>query len=297
MADLEALLTVTSTLTSNNAASIGKLNIVDATSSAITITLPVPTRNGTRIAIQKIDSSANTVTISGSMNGTTTTVLLYGQYEARTLVATGSTWRLLADHRTKTQMDAAYLSATAQAGGDVSGTFANLILDDVVVGSTVGSASAVPIITFDNKGRITNTTSVAISGGGGGGSVTITDNGDGTSTVVDSGGGGSSAAALPTTNSLSVSAYTLALSDSTNVVEYTGSSTLTLTIPTNTSVAFPIGSYVEIFLYGTGSITIAGASGVTLLKPSGARLATQYASAAIRKRGTNEWVVAGQTVV
>lgn len=109
--------------------------------------------------------------------------------------------------------------------------------------------------------------------------------------------GGSGGAAVSSTNGQAGSAYTLALTDSGNIVENTGTGILTITVPTDASVAFPVGSVVELSNHSTGSITLVGASGVTLNSPSGLRMLSQYASAAIRKRSATEWIVSGLTVV
>jgi hypothetical protein len=102
---------------------------------------------------------------------------------------------------------------------------------------------------------------------------------------------------LVVTNSQTGTAYTLAASDADKVIEQNSASTLTVTVPANATVGFPVGTVIEFNLYGTGSLTIAPASGVTLRSPAGLRLTTRYASAAIRKRATDEWIVAGATTV
>lgn len=52
-------------------------------------------------------------------------------------------------------------------------------------------------------------------------------------------------------------AYTLALSDASTAVEFTNSSAVTVTVPPNSSVAFPTGTVIELFQYGTGALTVA----------------------------------------
>jgi len=89
------------------------------------------------------------------------------------------------------------------------------------------------------------------------------------------------------------SSYTLALSDATNMVEMTGSSANTVTIPTNASVAFPVGTAIDIFQRGTGQTTIAAAAGVTVLYTPGLKLRAQYSAATAIKRDTNTWIVSG----
>lgn len=89
------------------------------------------------------------------------------------------------------------------------------------------------------------------------------------------------------------SSYTLALADSTNMVEVESSSSTTVTIPTNASVAFPVGSSVDIFQKGTGQVTIAGAAGVTVYYTPGLKLRAQYSAATAIKRSTDTWIVTG----
>jgi hypothetical protein len=83
--------------------------------------------------------------------------------------------------------------------------------------------------------------------------------------------------------------YTLALTDINKVVVMDGTS-LTVTIPTNASVAFPLGSIVLIYNTNSTDVTIAGDSGVTV-RNAGAL--GEFGEVSLRKRGTDEWVAAG----
>lgn len=90
--------------------------------------------------------------------------------------------------------------------------------------------------------------------------------------------------------------YTLALADSGKVVEMNAASANNLTVPPNGSVAFPIGTIIEVLQLGIGQTTIVAGSGVTI-RSSGSKmkLTGQYSSASLRKRATNEWVLNGDT--
>jgi len=91
--------------------------------------------------------------------------------------------------------------------------------------------------------------------------------------------------------------YTFGLADASTAVEFTSSSAVTATVPPNGSVAFPVGTVIELLQYGTGQLTIAPGSGVTIRSADGLLSArTQYSSLSLRKRATNEWVLAGDLV-
>ena len=89
--------------------------------------------------------------------------------------------------------------------------------------------------------------------------------------------------------------YTLVLADAGKVVEVNNASANTLTIPPNSSVAFPVGTMVTARQYGAGTTTLTAGAGVTLRSfGSALTMAGQYAEATLTKRGTDEWVVSGQ---
>jgi hypothetical protein len=83
--------------------------------------------------------------------------------------------------------------------------------------------------------------------------------------------------------------YTLALTDQGRVVPMDGTS-LEVTVPTNAAVAFPIGSVVNVYNLNASDVTIQGDTGVTVRNDGDL---AQYGEVSLRKRGTDEWVVAG----
>jgi hypothetical protein len=88
--------------------------------------------------------------------------------------------------------------------------------------------------------------------------------------------------------------YTFALADAGTVVEGTSASAQTFTIPPAVSVAFALGTIIEVFQFGSGQITIAAGAGVTLLSDGGlVATAGQYATISLRQRATNVWVLSG----
>jgi hypothetical protein len=88
--------------------------------------------------------------------------------------------------------------------------------------------------------------------------------------------------------------YTLVLADKGKVVRINSSSNLTVTIPLNSSVAFPVDTEIAILRYGTGTVSISPTSGVTLnSKNSERKISGQYGSVALKKIATDEWVLVG----
>lgn len=79
--------------------------------------------------------------------------------------------------------------------------------------------------------------------------------------------------------------YTLVLGDAGQIVYMTTSTTANLTVPTNASVAFPVGTRIYCMGNGTGVTTMVAAGGVTLTTGT-------YSNGAILvKLATNTWSV------
>jgi hypothetical protein len=97
-----------------------------------------------------------------------------------------------------------------------------------------------------------------------------------------------------TTISQKTDSYTLsALTERDTLIEMGKATAQTLTIPTNATVAFPVGTSIDILQTGAGQVTIAGASGVTVNATPGLKLRTQWSSATLFKRATDTWVIFG----
>jgi hypothetical protein len=88
--------------------------------------------------------------------------------------------------------------------------------------------------------------------------------------------------------------YTLVLADRSKLVEMNVATANNLTIPLDSSVAFEIGTQIEISQYGAGQTTIVATSGVTIRSESGnLKIAGQYVAVTLLKIGTNEWYCFG----
>lgn len=92
---------------------------------------------------------------------------------------------------------------------------------------------------------------------------------------------------------IQTASYTLTLADVAGVIEMNSLSALTVTIPPNSAVAFPVGAILEVIQYGVGQVTIVAGAGVIIRTPSSVTSRTQYAALSLRQRATNEWVLGG----
>ena len=101
-----------------------------------------------------------------------------------------------------------------------------------------------------------------------------------------------------TLNAQTGTTYTFVLSDSVNtLVTASNASAIAVTIPTNATVAFPVGSVLNLIQIGAGQVTISGASGVTVVS-TGATSASpkcraQYSAITLIKSGTDSWYAIG----
>jgi len=78
------------------------------------------------------------------------------------------------------------------------------------------------------------------------------------------------------------------------MVTMTNGSANTLTVPANSSVAFPVNTRLDIIQYGAGQTTIAAAGGVTIYSSgSKLKLTGQYSGASLWKKATDTWVLIG----
>lgn len=95
-------------------------------------------------------------------------------------------------------------------------------------------------------------------------------------------------------NTVETSSYAALLTDAYSTVEMNVAGANNFTVPPNSSVAFPIGTRIEVYQLGAGQTTIVAGSGVTFQTPTGT-LSTraQYSTVTLRQRATNVWVIGG----
>ena len=102
------------------------------------------------------------------------------------------------------------------------------------------------------------------------------------------------ATAMIAINAQTGTTYTTVLTDDGKLITCSNASAIALTIPPNSSVAYGIGTQINIAQLGAGTVTITAGAGVTL-NSAGSKLKTdaQYAVATCVKTDTNTWFVVG----
>jgi hypothetical protein len=87
--------------------------------------------------------------------------------------------------------------------------------------------------------------------------------------------------------------YTLVLTDNGKLVEISNGSANNLTVPLDSSVAFPVGAQINILQTGAGQTTVVATGGVTINASPGLKLRGQWSAATLIKRATDTWVLVG----
>lgn len=91
----------------------------------------------------------------------------------------------------------------------------------------------------------------------------------------------------------STTSRTLALTDAFSYIRTTNASATTITVPLNSSVAFPVGTRIEVIQGGTGQTSFAATGGVTVNTATGLKISAQYRAATLIKVATDEWDLIG----
>jgi hypothetical protein len=101
----------------------------------------------------------------------------------------------------------------------------------------------------------------------------------------------------PTRTDITANA-TLALADEGKVLRVnptTAADNITITIPKNSAVAFPVDTEIAIVRYNSGTVSIAPVDGDVTLQSANAerKIKNRYGSVALKKVATDEWVLVG----
>ena len=102
------------------------------------------------------------------------------------------------------------------------------------------------------------------------------------------------ATAMVSINAQTGTTYSVILSDDGKLITCDNASSIALTIVPNSTVAFGIGTQINVMQLGAGTVTITAGAGVTL-RSDGSKLKTnaQYAVATCLKIASDTWVVVG----
>jgi len=99
--------------------------------------------------------------------------------------------------------------------------------------------------------------------------------------------------AQSTLNAQTGTAYTTVLSDASKLVTLSNAGAVTVTIPPNSSVAYPVGTKIDLAQLGAGQVTVAAGSGVTVNSTPTLKLRAQYSAATCIKTATDTWLLVG----
>jgi len=88
--------------------------------------------------------------------------------------------------------------------------------------------------------------------------------------------------------------YTLVLTDVAKIVTLSNAAAITLTVPPESSVAWPAGTTIVLAQLGAGTVTVAAGAGVTINSAGSALdIGEQYGVATLLKTGTDTWLLFG----
>jgi len=91
--------------------------------------------------------------------------------------------------------------------------------------------------------------------------------------------------------------YTFVLTDSGKLCTFSNASAITVTVPPNSSVAFPVGAQIDCSQLGAGKVTFAEGAGVTINSESSNKsIGAQYAGVTLRKLATDTWLLVGNLI-
>jgi len=97
-----------------------------------------------------------------------------------------------------------------------------------------------------------------------------------------------------TLNNQTGTTYTLVLADAGKTVDLNNASSISMTVPPNSGVAFPVGVRIDLVQSGAGQVTVVAGSGVTINSKAGnLKIKGQWSAATLIQRSANSWVLVG----
>ena len=184
----------------------------------------------------------------------------------------------------KIETDSSGNLAITNAGGDIS-------LGDTTADLFIGNGSANVDIVFEAAGEIRGATGVNLTLGQSDSNILV----NAANASLDSSGNldVSTIVAGRSINTQTGTSYTFVIGDRLKVVTLNNSGAITLTVPPNSSVAFAVGTSIDIIQLGSGQVTVAGGSGVTVNSTPTLKLRAQYSVGSCLKIATNQWIFMG----
>ena len=167
--------------------------------------------------------------------------------------------------------------------GPASATNGYVALYDGTTGKLLKDSTLDPAIVATSAGVFVDNTLVKADGTGRGvqdSGIVVTD----TNNVY--GGGTESNIQTGTT-------YAPVLTDAGKLITLSNAAAITLTIPANAAVAFPVGTVINLLQLGAGQVTVALTSDTLLSKGDKVALTGQYSPATLVKTAATTWVLFG----
>lgn len=190
-------------------------------------------------------------------------------------------------------------AAASGANGDITSTTALVSVNDAYANKIAQFATVASEAVTENYISLTNsdasgTPVISVAGGDTNIDLNITAKGSGSVKI------SGNAVPLPadiyteTENAQTGTSYTLVLTDAGKLVTMNNASANTLTVPPNSSVAFAVGTRIDVIQYGAGQTSIAAGSGVTIRSiDSMLDISDQYGGVTLWKKATDEWILIG----
>ena len=91
--------------------------------------------------------------------------------------------------------------------------------------------------------------------------------------------------------------YTFVLTDASKLVTFGNAAAITVTIPTNANVAFPIGTQIDCVQVLAGKVTFGGANVTINSKGGNKSIATQWVGVTLVKTDIDVWLLVGDLIV
>ena len=247
------------------------------------------------------DSSIQTTAVSGSSFLSLTGGTIAGSLTVNGLI---STINVTANNFTGNTTGIHTGNVTGDVTGNVTGDLTGNVTGDItgaVTGNVTGN------VTGDVTGNVTGDLTGSVTGNVTGnvtGDVTGDLKSSNGTKVIDNGTDGTDAKyeglfwsyGGNKYNTETGTTYTLVRDDAGITKRINNGSGTTITVPTNATVAFPIGTYINFVQEGAGQITFSAAGGVTLNHTdSHTKSKSRYAIVTLYKLDTDVWILGGST--